>query len=137
MIFYMADVLLDSCVWVSLLNHDDSKHEDALELFDLLKRKDLRFIVPEVVVHEVCNVFLRIKKRSYVRDFIDLLREWDSMYFLEESIDVSSLTMDTCLESDIPYSLSYTDLYLHHISAYLSVALYTFDKALLSYIKSN
>lgn len=61
-------IVLDSNVWISLLNVDDSQHKRAKRIFKTLKRK---IVIPEYVILETATLLAQKVNKEAADEFIN------------------------------------------------------------------
>jgi predicted nucleic acid-binding protein len=122
-------IILDSNVWVSFFNKNDSTHSRAKQLFSTLREKVL---VPEYIILEVATIISqKIDKQAagifieYVGNNLDVKVQASSKEFLDEVVHFYLEKKDR--------QLSFVDYSLLFLSQ--TFAIITFDKRLANAIK--
>jgi len=122
-------IILDSNVWVSYLNKDDSQHKKAKKVF---QETDDSIVVPEYVIIEVCTILLKKTDKETANNFIELVfnnQNTEVLFFSEfifgEFVDNFKDTQNK--------KLSFIDTALLYLSK--SYQVITFDKELQKTIK--
>jgi len=117
-------IILDSNVWVSYLNKDDSQHKKAKKVF---QETDDSIVVPEYVIIEVCTILLKKTDKETANNFIELVfnnQNTEVLFFSEfifgEFVDNFKDTQNK--------KLSFIDTALLYLSK--SYQVITFDKEL-------
>ena len=116
--------ILDSCIWVALMNKKDSCHERAISLVENLASKDIRLY--DHIYAEVLNVLRNKYSDALCLRFI---------YFLEEiGINTNMITEKAFIEANQIFfkykHLSFTDALLLATAKHDKAELVTFDKRL-------
>lgn len=120
--------ILDSSVWIALLDIDDSQHEKARKALSNLQWPVL---VPEYVLLEVCSVLTRVRK-ELADEFIERVENSNDVQLLYSN----ELFCNQVLETFREYprnDLSFVDMALLKLSE--EHGLVTFDKKLQRAIK--
>jgi len=117
-------IIFDSCIWIALLNSEDSCHEQALEIFEEYKNK--RILLPDFVYIEVLNLLKRKTSMEICKNFLQTV--------MKMGIDpLSSGREELTSASGIFFNknrLSFTDCLLIAMSKLRNMMLITFDREL-------
>lgn len=118
-------ILIDSCVWIGLLDIDDSNHLRATEKMHGLNLRDVR--IDDHIFGELLVVFRRKKMPDVCKNLIQFMSD------LEIKIDMTSEKVFKLAASlFIKYkNLSFTDSLILAKAKTEKFELLTFDKALL------
>jgi len=122
-------IIIDSSVWISAFNENDSNHKKALTYKDNFEEEQW---MPDIVFYEVLSVLkTKIKNKESLDKFIMYAKENGNILirlFYEDNKDIlRTFTHETSGK------LSYTDALLVHLSRTYDVL--TFDEELKKQIK--
>lgn len=116
--------LLDSCVWIGLLNKEDSTHERAIKIVTEMKEQDLEVldhiygetltVLRNRISEELCNQFMKFLKVFDIK--IDMIDE--NIFMLADNLFLKF------------QKLSFTDCILLAAAKTYNANLVTFDKDL-------
>lgn len=123
-------IVVDSNIWIALLDFKDSQHEKARKLFETTKEGII--IVPEYVITEVCTVLKRNTDKETADLFIRLIHERPYISILSLGENLLMNVLQYFLQSQHA-GLSFIDVSLLYLSQFYTVV--TFDKKLASAIK--
>lgn len=121
-------IILDSNIWIAVLNENDSLHQRAVALFENIEEE---VISHEYIIVEVCNVLLMRKGKKNADEFLDSMLK-DGLYVLYSSPSVFE-EVCTFFRNRTEKNLSFIDTTLLYYSHDYQV--YTFDKQLEKAIK--
>lgn len=116
-------IILDSNIWIAVLNENDSLHQRAVALFENIEEE---VILHEYIIVEVCNVLLLRKGKKNADEFLDSMLK-DGLYVLYSSPSVFE-EVCTFFRNRTEKNLSFIDTTLLYYSHDYQV--YTFDKHL-------
>ena len=123
-------ILLDSNVWIALLNRSDHQHTKAKKLFFSLS---CPLLITEYLVLEVTSVLsLRVDHRV-AQEFLRLVRHNHDVLLLPSSVEFFTEVQQTFLASSFP-RLSFVDHSILLLAQKYPV--FTFDKALSEVIQN-
>jgi predicted nucleic acid-binding protein len=122
-------IIIDSCVWISFLDENDSLHKKAMNLFISITWEQV--FLPNLIYYEVITV-LKIKKRRH--QLLDNFEKFRSNFNLKYEIIEESVKQKALLnffQTDKP--LSFVDCILWTYSQ-AGNKIKTFDKELIKII---
>lgn len=76
-------ILVDSDAFVALTKKDDSNHEKAKRIFQVLHDKPVTFLTSNYVFSEVCTVLSQRVGHQMAVAFIDSMKSEDSVFVIE------------------------------------------------------
>ena len=122
------EIIVDSSVWISYFDEDDSQHQKAE---DLLEKLSQPFLIPEYILLEVVTVLRQKNREVELEQFLDSATR-DYVYLPAGNLGV----MVASCYSDKKYSkLSFVDVALVILAKKYKVI--TFDKALTQVISKQ
>jgi predicted nucleic acid-binding protein len=83
----MLNIIVDSCVWISFYDSEDSNHQRAIQDLTKLQEQDNEVWVTVHIIDEVCNILLKRGQRRQLQDFVDLLQEQKIHIFDLEQVE--------------------------------------------------
>ncbi len=117
-------IILDSNVWVALLNKDDSQNLKAEKIIGTINEK---IIIPEYVVLETVSVLsIRVSKKA-ADNFLEFITENKEIVILNSSQELFDNAVDI-YRKIVGNKLSFVDVYLLSLSG--SYQIITFDREL-------
>lgn len=122
-------VVLDSCVWIALLNTADIHHGRARTL---IKEINETVLVPEYVFLEVCNVLVARNKKNIAEEFGNLIESNEDCELIPSSDEFFKHVRDLFRQCPSK-KLSFVDVSLLLLGR--EYAVITFDNELEKYLK--
>lgn len=116
--------ILDTNVWVALFNQADSLHKQSILIAPALARP---FIIPELIISEVCTVLARTADKTAADTFINHINETSNVEILATDIIAVQAVMKLFASAKHD-GLSYVDVALLWLARTYTVI--TFDKKL-------
>lgn len=116
--------ILDSNIWIALLDKNDCSHTRAVKIFETLRGE---IALPDYIVLEVCTVLTLKVGKKVALDFLKLAQDNQDVQILASTPQVFTSVLRHFTNSG-PAKLSFVDYALVYFSrAYLVI---TFDKQL-------
>lgn len=123
-------IILDSNIWIALLNEEDSQHQRAA---NLLNRIEASILIPEYVIIEVCTILLIKAGKKISSLFLDTILDNRDI-----AIQLSNPVFFTAVISEFKNNqqpnLSFVDISLLYLAQQHEVL--TFDTNLQKAIKN-
>ena len=123
-------VILDSNVFIAFYYHEDTLHEDAVDLVKSLKEYDI--IIPYCVIQEVSTILTYRLSKKAANHFIDDIQSSDTTLIINNEFQPEIEFFKTIKEP-----LSFADITLLYLSQKYDAILLTFDKQLLKLYKKK
>lgn len=117
-------MILDSCVWIALLNEKDSLHRKAITLFQDISIDTVG--IPDHVYSEILTILRLRASEEACFQFLQLVKDHDITLFFANRHDIS-FTTAIFLEHK---KLSFVDSLLLYWKKNKGAKVITFDKAL-------
>jgi len=123
-------IILDSNIWIALLNEEDSQHKQAVNLFDKIKQT---ILIHEYIIIEVCSILLIKAGKTISNSFLNTILDNRDIEIL-----LSNPSFFTAVVAEYKNSkqrnLSFVDISLLYMAQKHEVL--TFDANLQKAIKS-
>lgn len=108
------NVLVDSCVFISFYDLDDSNHDKAVLDLEKTSKSNGNIWITEHIFDEVVNILLKRNHKKQLRDFARLVENRQISIFIPKNqmiaLDLISKTMQLLLNQGRKKA-NYTDLY--------------------------
>lgn len=120
--------LVDSSVWVGLMNKEDAHYARAISDFESLKSKGERIMVSDYVIVEVSSVIMRQGGKVALLDFLKRLESDRAI----EIVNTGGETLQALIRAfrNFPKGLSFVDASLLIVARDLGEKLLTYDEEL-------
>jgi len=108
------NVIVDSCVFISFYDSDDSNHQKAISDLDKITSDGGTIWITEHILDEIVNILLKRNHKKQLRDFIKLIdKSLINIYVPKTQSLAMELIADTTklVISQKKKKASYTDLY--------------------------
>jgi len=125
-------IILDSNIWISSLDQDDSNHKKAKDLI-LSFQKD-KIIITDYILLEIATVLSKKKGKKIADDFINIALNNENIEIWPYSSNVFYELVDFYLKQENK-NISFVDYSLIYFSKKYNVKVETFDKILKNSLK--
>lgn len=122
-------IVVDSNVWIALLEEADTQHGKAVELIGSLKDEVL---VPEYVLLEVCTILKQKKKKVAADGFVKRILASSELHLVASGSAHLARVVEAFCQHKLP-DLSFVDVSLLLLAK--SHTVHTFDKKLARALK--
>jgi predicted nucleic acid-binding protein len=123
------DLILDTNIWVAYMHDNDSLHEKARNLFELLNQKVL---IPEYVLVETLNILSTKVSKEKAEEFIFAVAKSNNAEVIWSSMELREEFLHFFVSNKVE-KLSFVDQCLLCLSKNYKIL--TFDKELARLIK--